>query len=650
MNKTYKYTLTANERKEITFGVGVNRLAISNANGTDGDITIVTSEITKTDSGEICSFVDGADAPFADFKVNIEAVQSGSGDPSPTNVRPISGWTGANIYKRGFNLWDEEWEVGSINAQTGLPTPSTTQIRSVNFCQCVPNTQYCKISTNTNLLNVFWYDAEQQFISVSSGGGAKPYTVVTSPTNARFFKIRTDNAYGTTYNNDISINYPATETNYHPHTGNTYNINWQSTAGTVYGGTLDVKTGELTVTHTIKNLSTLGWGESVQGNNKIFYATLSDRKISNPSAPICNTYKYVGTFSSASGFYNNSSNYDLGFNSESRTIYVRDENYTSASDFKSHLDTVVLVYELATHAIYQLTPTEVRSLLGINNVWADCGSIDIKYFVQSTQPLFDYINDEDDKCVYIDCEQTGQNTFSITSSITKAEFASLLNKNKNVKLRLDTGSDDIIFDLSYITANTVDFTYNRTAVISDVNSFQSMTLRVDMSGDTLSLSRHAVITIDDGSYEFVTGQNNQLIKDGWSWSTQGYDLSNADELLFMITPMPNVASDSNTIYGELQRSSQDPKRALFCKGIKNMLPEVQEIESPFWFNDIAVVGNRTAHTAKNDIIMKIRVWTRYYNLSDPSLADVNFYADCDCSDSTANLWGMCNIFVFKKKR
>ena len=34
---------------------------------------------------------------FSDFKVNIEAVQSGTGDPSPTNVRPITGWTGCNV-------------------------------------------------------------------------------------------------------------------------------------------------------------------------------------------------------------------------------------------------------------------------------------------------------------------------------------------------------------------------------------------------------------------------------------------------------------------------------------------------------------------------------------------------------------------------
>lgn len=31
------------------------------------------------------------------LKVGIEPVQSGSGDPSPENIRPISGWTAANV-------------------------------------------------------------------------------------------------------------------------------------------------------------------------------------------------------------------------------------------------------------------------------------------------------------------------------------------------------------------------------------------------------------------------------------------------------------------------------------------------------------------------------------------------------------------------
>lgn len=38
--------------------------------------------------------------------VTFEPIQSGSGDPSPDNVRPISGWTGVEIYRSGEDTSD----------------------------------------------------------------------------------------------------------------------------------------------------------------------------------------------------------------------------------------------------------------------------------------------------------------------------------------------------------------------------------------------------------------------------------------------------------------------------------------------------------------------------------------------------------------
>ena len=57
---------------------------------------------TDTVSGAVASFADGGDSlPVKDLTIGIEPVQSGSGDPSPTNIRPISGWTRANINANG---------------------------------------------------------------------------------------------------------------------------------------------------------------------------------------------------------------------------------------------------------------------------------------------------------------------------------------------------------------------------------------------------------------------------------------------------------------------------------------------------------------------------------------------------------------------
>jgi hypothetical protein len=40
---------------------------------------------------------------------------------------------------------------------------------------------------------------------------------------------------------------------------------------------------------------------------------------------------------------------------------------------------VTIVYELATPQTYQLSPIEVSTLLGQNNIWANCGDVDVEY-------------------------------------------------------------------------------------------------------------------------------------------------------------------------------------------------------------------------------------------------------------------------------
>ena len=53
-----------------------------------------------------CSFKSSAKVPIDSLKIHFSPQQAGSGDPSPSNVREISGWTGLNISKTGKNLFD----------------------------------------------------------------------------------------------------------------------------------------------------------------------------------------------------------------------------------------------------------------------------------------------------------------------------------------------------------------------------------------------------------------------------------------------------------------------------------------------------------------------------------------------------------------
>lgn len=66
---------------------------------------IANSPHLSSAEGAIVSFSDGADLPLKSLLVDIDPVQSGSGDPSPTNIRPISGWSAVNVAVVGKNLW-----------------------------------------------------------------------------------------------------------------------------------------------------------------------------------------------------------------------------------------------------------------------------------------------------------------------------------------------------------------------------------------------------------------------------------------------------------------------------------------------------------------------------------------------------------------
>lgn len=77
-------------------------------------------EITKTISNQsIASFSDSADnVMIPSLYIRLDATQSGSGDPSPSNNRPIIGWNHCNVVRSGKNLLD-------INRPLGTPMPAS---------------------------------------------------------------------------------------------------------------------------------------------------------------------------------------------------------------------------------------------------------------------------------------------------------------------------------------------------------------------------------------------------------------------------------------------------------------------------------------------------------------------------------------------
>lgn len=329
----------------VTKSGTVATITITDVNGTtsttisDGEVTQAQLDtkapaILSTASGSITNFSDGADnMPMSELMVDIVPVQSGSGDPAPDNIRPISGWTGANVTQSKKNLLSKMTGVTNINGLTsvgnadgsltvtGTATGTGGYITAwANLATTIPPRTHITVSTTTNLpgkIRCFWDSATAD---IQAGTNSTMVAYSTALTKVRLYLSTTANtAYNFTIYPQVEIGTIATA--YEEYVApTTITVDWTTEAGTVYGGTLDVTTGVLTVTD--------GYIASYNGE------TLPSIWISD------------------------------------RDVYSSGTTPTTGAQ---------VVYTLATPQTYQLTPHQVNTLIGVNNIWCNTGDSTVTY-------------------------------------------------------------------------------------------------------------------------------------------------------------------------------------------------------------------------------------------------------------------------------
>lgn len=109
-----------------------------------------------------------------------------------------------------FNLWDEQWEKGSINNSSGQPTTSNDWMRSKNYIEVNPNLRYyCK--TNSSNLIIHEYDENGTNITYQQNITNKAFVVGNTTKLIKFnWKVGSE---GQTYQNNICINIYNTSKN-----------------------------------------------------------------------------------------------------------------------------------------------------------------------------------------------------------------------------------------------------------------------------------------------------------------------------------------------------------------------------------------------------------------------------------------------------
>lgn len=154
-----------------------------------------------------------------------------------------------------------------------------------------------------------------------------------------------------------------------PTVSNVYTIDLD---GTRYGGKLDVVNGVLTVEKAEVDLGDLTWTAQTDSQGTYFRSDKPNGMKFVPQGAIPNALCSIYAITTSVNVYDGSIAFSVG---SEGYIFVRDTRFTDATAFKTAMNGVQLVYELATPLTIQLTPTQVKSLLGTNNVRADTGNI-----------------------------------------------------------------------------------------------------------------------------------------------------------------------------------------------------------------------------------------------------------------------------------
>lgn len=265
---------------------------------------ILNSPRLLSKSGSIVSIDDAIKAKLKSCIVDINPVQSGSGNPSPDNIRPISGWTKCNV-TNGLNLISGRISNALIGADGKI-------VKNHDFDMLYAPIESGKkyyIKSNLSQIRYGFYTnvPEKGETSYNSSRYIGSPTTFTAPISGYIAFTCSIGAYGYVGITPRTI----------------YPISWQSTAGTVYGGTLDATNGILTVTH----------GEIASYDGE----TLPGEWISD------------------------------------RDVYAAGTTPTTGAQ---------VVYELAEPIIYSIIPTQISTLFGINNIFADTGDISVKYLAR----------------------------------------------------------------------------------------------------------------------------------------------------------------------------------------------------------------------------------------------------------------------------
>ena len=388
------FTLSANNSVALS-GTNTYFGLLDSNNNSLGDSTLIYANRYKTVTGEIAKikirFQTGLEIPNG-FTVALQLEEGSTAtDYAPyENICPITGWMGANVNATGKNL------LKMPSYEEIVSAPIVVSYRSVPI-KLEPNTTYY---LSTIFLNGYTAHGSGMTVLVANNPtGNNPWKAIahSGREDGKLDGLITTNEDGMLYlrfngvgytsakidtlyaNSKIQLEKGDSATSYEPF-GRFIPINWETEAGTVYGGKLDVLRGVLSITKYAQDMSALTWVTRYTGTtHKAIYTELDYRYARRDATKIiAEKYALVGTISGAANL-NKPDTKDVGLYSYSNSNSVSSNSLYAVVDVDGELPSGLVVYDITTPIEIQLTPHDVNSLLGVNNIFADTGDTEVEY-------------------------------------------------------------------------------------------------------------------------------------------------------------------------------------------------------------------------------------------------------------------------------
>ena len=290
-----------------------------------------------TASGAIANFTTALGIDLVDCTSEIVAT---GGNGTPDNPNPIVGHTEANITRCGVNLFDDDNLIIANYPYSSMTFDKATYFKAGTYTASISNVENASLWR----FGYRFFNADGTIITSAITNGLVSFTAGTAfldaydsnqtclqasdntETSVKFTLTKDCYIVGCISNGNVgastTLNYQIetgnTATPYHAYNGSTVTIAFGQT---VYGGVLDVTRGKLTVTHA--NIASYN-GESI-----------NEPWLSSMDVYVPNTAPTIGA---------------------------------------------QVVYPLTTPFDIDLTPVQIRALVGANNVFSDTnGDTEVKY-------------------------------------------------------------------------------------------------------------------------------------------------------------------------------------------------------------------------------------------------------------------------------